>query len=58
MIDKYYLFRKLLDMVADDFDVVDADMDTYCHEMVIKGVQGDTAVTVTVEIKKEGQEDA
>lgn len=36
-IDKYYYFRKLLDLVNDEYDVTDADMENYCGEIEVAG---------------------
>lgn len=59
MISKYYLFRRLMDLIADDFDVVDADMNTWNGGMTLKGEYAGETITIEVTIKnKEENEDA
>ena len=43
MMNKYFVFRKLLDFVADYFDykVTDADMNNYSGDIEITGTDGD-----------------
>jgi hypothetical protein len=56
MAKNYYHFRKFLDMIEEDFDIVDADMDDYAHDMVIKGDSPNGTITVTVELKEKKEE--
>ena len=58
MMDKYYAFRKLMDLVAEEYDVTDADMNNYCGEIDITGVCADgSKINIRVSMK-EGNEDA
>ena len=58
MINKYFVFRKLIDFVADYCDVTDADMNNYAGDIEITGTNEDgSTITITVELK-EGKEDA
>ena len=56
MKERYYHFRKFLNLIAEDFQVVDADMDDYSHDMVIKGDSPNGTITVTVELKEKKEE--
>ena len=57
MINKYFVFRKLIDFVADYCDVTDADMNNYAGDIEITGTNEDgSTITITVELK-EGKED-
>ena len=56
--EKYCVFRQLLDFVADHAEVVDADMN-YCNDILIKGETDDKCIEIEVRItKKEGKQDA
>lgn len=58
MINKYFVFRKLIDFVADYCDVTDADMNNYVGNIEITGTNEDgSTITITVEMK-EAKEDA
>ena len=58
MINKYFVFRKLIDFVADYCDVTDADMNNYAGDIEITGTNEDgSTITITVELK-EGNKDA
>ena len=58
MINKYFVFRKLIDFVADYCDVTDADMNNYAGNIEITGTNEDgSTITITVEMK-EAKEDA
>ncbi len=51
--DKYWVFRQLLDFVADNASVVDADLNNYAGDIEITGeVEGQT-ITIKVSIKEE-----
>lgn len=54
-IDKYYLFRKLMDLVNDEYEVTDADMNNYAGDVEISGKDefGNT-INIRVEMKHEG----
>ena len=57
--DKYFVFRSMLDFMADYAEVVDADMDHYDGTLMVKGVSDDQVITIRVTIdKKEEEQDA
>lgn len=57
--DKYFVFRKLMDLVSDFADVVDADMNQWGGGMEIVGEADGKKITINVSIKqKEADEDA
>ena len=54
---KYEVFQYLLDFVASQFTVTDADMNNYAGEMEICGKNNGQEIKITVEIKKEEKKD-
>ena len=55
--DKYFIFRKLMDFVADDYEVTDADMNNYAGDIEIAGIAADGS-TITIKVSlKEGDKD-
>jgi len=56
--DKYYMFRKILDFVNEDFEITDADINTYDHHIVVEGVCPMGTIRVDVTPKKEVAQDA
>ena len=57
MLNKYFVFRKLMDFVADYCEVTDADMDNYCGDIAITGIADDGS-TITIKVTmKEGEKD-
>lgn len=48
MMNKYFVFRKLIDFVADYCEVTDADMNNYSGDIEITGTDEDGA---TIKIK-------
>ena len=52
MIDKYELFRKLMDLVADDFEVIDADMSNWEDAIEIRGVSDGKEIILTAKLKE------
>ena len=56
--DKYWMFRELLDFVADRAEVVDADMNNYCGSMEITGDDGEKTIKIVVSIKDKNKEEA
>lgn len=57
MMNKYFVFRKLLDFVADYCEVTDADMNNYAGNIEITGTDEDgSTITIKVELK-EGETD-
>ena len=56
--DKYFVFRKLLDFVAENSEVTNADMNNYCGDIEITGTADDGS-TITIKVTmKEGEKDA
>ena len=59
MMNKYYVFRKLIDFVADHCDVTDADMNNYSGDIEITGMDYEDGSTMTIKVTlKEGEKDA
>jgi len=57
--DKYIIFRKLMDLVSDHADVVDANLKTWNGGMLVQGETDGEAITIEVTInKKEEDKDA
>ena len=58
--DRYYMFRKILDFVNEDFTITDADINTYCKSMVVEGVcpEGSIRIEVFPKKEKEAEQDA
>ena len=57
MLNKYFVFRKLIDFVADYCDVTDADMNNYAGHIEIIGTDDDgSTINIKVELK-EGTQD-
>lgn len=55
--DRYYMFRKILDFVNEDFEITDADIKTYDGRIVVEGVS--PLGTIRVEVKpREVKQDA
>ena len=58
MMNKYFVFRKLIDFVADYTEVTDADMNNYAGNIEITGTDEDgSTINIRVEIK-EAEKDA
>ena len=49
--EKYFVFRKLLDFVADHAEVNDADMNNYRGDIVITGEDDENVIKIEVSIK-------
>lgn len=59
MMNKYFVFRKLIDFVADYCDVTDADMNNYSGDIEITGTDPEDGSTMTIKVTlKEGEKDA
>ena len=57
--DRYYMFRKILDFVNEDFEITDADIKTYDKNILVEGVCPEGTIRVeVVPRKKEVQADA
>lgn len=52
MMDRYILFRKLMDLVSDDYDVVDADMRNYAGDIEITGENEGKTIRIKVELEE------
>lgn len=58
MMNKYFVFRKLIDFVSDYTEVTDADMNNYAGNIEITGTDDDgSTITIKVEIR-EGENNA
>ena len=58
MMNKYFVFRKLIDFVADYCDVTDADMNNYAGNIEITGTEEEDGSTITIKVElKEGNKD-
>ena len=55
--DRYNIFRALMDFVADNYDVTEATMCNYAKEIEIEGVCGENEIHIRVNIG-EVQKDA
>ena len=53
MIDKYLLFRKLMDLVDDDFTIIDADMNNWADSMEIVGECDGQKIILTATLKED-----
>lgn len=49
--NKYWVFRELLDFMADHTDVVDANMNNYLGGMTIVGEDDESKITIEVTIR-------
>ena len=57
MMNKYFVFRKLIGFVADYCEVTDADMNNYAGDIEITGTDEDGS-TINIRVKiKEGEQD-
>ena len=54
--DRYLLFRNLMDLVSDDYDVFDADLCNYVGSMEISGKDGGEIIRITVDFKEVNQD--
>lgn len=57
MENRYYIFRKILDFVNEDFIITDARMKDYMGDMVVEGECPEGTIIITVNPKKEVQKD-
>ncbi len=58
MMNKYFVFRKLMDFVADYCEVTDADMNNYAGEIEITGTDEEDGSTITIKVAlKEDEKD-
>lgn len=56
--NKYFWFRKLMDLVTDDGEVTDADMDNYAGDIKVFGTGFDgSTIEITVRITEAKKED-
>lgn len=57
MMNRYFVFRKMMDFVADYVEVTNAEMSNWAKEIEITGVDEDgSTITIKVELK-EGETD-
>lgn len=54
--DRYSLFRKVMDLVADDFEVTNAKMFNWADSIEISGKYGGMTIKITVEIEEVQQD--
>ena len=53
MMNKYFVFRKLIDFVSDYCEVTDADMNNYAGDIEITGTDDDgSKITINVKIQE------
>lgn len=53
MMNKYFVFRKMTDFVADYCEVTDADMNNYAGNIEIVGTDDDgSTITIKVELRE------
>lgn len=55
--NKYEVFQYLLDFVAAQFTVTDADMNNYCGEIEICGEKDGQTIKITVRLNEEEKKD-
>lgn len=53
MMNKYWVFRKLIDFVADNCEVTDADMNNYSGDIEITGKDEEDGSTITIRVSIE-----
>ena len=57
MLNKYFVFRKLLDLVADFCEVADADMNNYAGDIEVTGTGYDgSTIKIRVTLTEENQD--
>lgn len=56
--EKYFVFRKLLDFMADHAEVVGANMNDYLGDMVITGEVDGQVITINVSMKNKEENNA
>ena len=54
---KYDVFQFLLDFVAENYQVTDADMNNYCEAIEIHGKMNGQTIKITAELKEEEKKD-
>ena len=58
MLNKYFVFRKLIDFVADYCEVTDADMNNYSGDIEITGTDDDgSSIKITVRLTEAEKEE-
>lgn len=55
MINKFFVFRKLVDFVADHSNVIDADMNNYADLIEIHG-EDENGTTIKIEVSIKNKE--
>lgn len=56
--DKYTLFRKLMDLVSDEYDVTYAHLSEIDGGISVSGKNGPMSIDIIVNLKEEESEDA
>ena len=56
--DRYQLFRMMMDKLAEDFEINDASMNNYSREIEIQGICPGWEVTLRIVPVEEVQKDA
>lgn len=54
--DKYIIFRQLMDLVSDHADVVDANLNTWNGGMLVQGEADGETIAIEVTIKKKEED--
>lgn len=59
MMRKYFVFRKMMDFIADYCEVTDAEMNNYAGQIEITGIDEEDGSTITIKVElKEGKDNA
>ena len=59
MMDKYFVFRKMMDFIAEYCEVTDAEMNNYAGQIEITGIDVEDGSTITIKVDlKEDKENA
>lgn len=49
--DKYFIFREMLNFMANHAEVIDADMNNYCGNATITGVDDEHTIKIEISLK-------
>lgn len=52
---RYQLFRQLMDLLSDEYEIVSAATHNYANDIAIKAVDKPCGITVTVTVAIEGE---
>lgn len=53
---RYQLFRQLMDLLSNEYEIVSANTHNYTDEIVIKAVDDASGITVTLTVAIEGED--